>query len=79
MKSLTTSGTRKKYKRYKPGQLLTINRKVYRVTKNTDSMYCCSLHCDLYSRKRGPCSQGFRCFGCVPINCYLKLIKKHKG
>lgn len=71
-----TSGT---HKRYKPGQLLTINRKVYRIIKNTDIMCCCSLHCDLYSRKMGPCVPGFQCAKWVPFNCYLKLIKKHKG
>lgn len=71
-----TSGTNKKYK---PGQLLTINRKVYRVIKNTDIMCCCSLHCDLYSRKMGPCIPGFHCAKWMPFDCYFKLIKKHKG
>lgn len=42
-------------------------------------MCCCSLHCDLYSRKMGPCVPGFQCAKWVPFNCYLKLIKKHKG
>ena len=31
MKSQTTSGTRKKYK---PGQLVTINHRVFRIVKN---------------------------------------------
>ena len=70
-----TSGTRK---RYKPGQLITICKDTFRITKNRSglpSCYVCNLDLD----------QVRRCYEyCILCNdnlqdCYLKLVKKHKG
>ena len=70
-----TSGTRKKYK---PGQLITICKDVFRITENRSglpSCYVCNLDLD----------QVRRCYEyCILCNnnlqdCYLKLVKKHKG
>lgn len=44
MSSQTTSGTRKRYKpgkMFKPGQLLTINNKLFRVMKKPLGARCC--------------------------------------
>lgn len=49
MKSQTTSGT---HKEYKPGQLVTINHRVFRIVKNKYSFtdcYTCNL--DLHEQK----------------------------
>lgn len=68
-----TSGIHKKYK---PGQLITIDRNVYRVTKyKFDYFIClsCDLKCDYI------CSTIVQCLKRLDNNCYLKLVKKHKG
>lgn len=67
-----TSGTRK---RYKPGQLITINHRVFRIVKNKSAFTDCYM-CDLNLRR-----QEDWCKYCL-YNlhwCYFKLVKKHKG
>lgn len=68
-----TSGTHKKYK---PGQLITIGRNVYRVTKYKLDYFIC-LSCDL--KYDYICSTIVQCLKRLDNNCYLKLVKKHKG
>lgn len=50
MKSSTTSGTRK---RYKPGQLITINHRVFRIVKNyycpDDCLFCLDRNYEKYN------------------------------
>ena len=67
-----TSGTRKKYK---PGQLLTICKNVFRIVKNRSNFtdcYMCNL--DLHEQKEW-------CRYCIDNLhfCYFELVKKHKG
>lgn len=69
-----TSGIHKKYK---PGQLLTICKNVFRIVKNRSNFadcYMCNL--DLHEQKEKEwckyCVNNLHC-------CYFKLIKKHKG
>lgn len=66
---------------WKPGQLVTINNKTCRVTKNKGiSMYCvlCEfIHCDpdVYPcSKCGVTSKDAK----IPHGCYLKPIKANK-
>jgi hypothetical protein len=67
-----TSGTLKKYK---PGQLLTICKNVFRIVKNRSAFTDCYM-CDLNFRE-----QKDWCKYCLHNLhwCYFKLIKKHKG
>lgn len=70
MKSSTTSGT---HKHYKPGQLVTINNRVYRITRrpiciDTDCMCC--LYRD-YER--------FDFCYKLPLGLVVRPILKHKG
>lgn len=69
MKSQTTSGTRK---RYKPGQLVTINHRVFRIVKK----YWCMDDC-LCCFDRNYEKYDF----CMDLQCGLmiKPILKHKG
>ena len=67
-----TSGT---HKVYKPGQLITICKDVFRIRKNTSAFtdcYMCNLN--LYQQVEW-------CKYCLHnLNwCYFELIKKHKG
>lgn len=61
-------------KMYKPGQLLTIDGKVYRVKRIKHYHLTCII-CDA----RQLCFKGFRdrlrslCYG-TPANCYLQLV-----
>lgn len=78
MSSQTTSGTRKSYK---PGQLLTINNKLFRVMKKPLGAHCCE---GCYFRKRkfwiNDACHKFCYF--LPGNCKFVLIDKlvkHKG
>lgn len=68
MKLPTTSGTHKKYK---PGQLITINHHVFRIVKNKSNFTDCYM-CDLDSYKLKEwckyCINNLHC-------CYFKLIK----
>lgn len=67
-----TSGIRKKYK---PGQLLTICKNVFRIVKNRSGFTDC-YKCDLYLP-----GQKEWCKYCIDNlhYCYFKLVKKHKG
>lgn len=67
-----TSGTRNKYK---PGQLLTICKNVFRIVKNKSAFTDCYM-CDLNFHE-----QKDWCKYCLHNLhwCYFKLIKKHKG
>ena len=73
-----TSGTRKNVikvaysGKYKPGQLVTIDRHVYRITKTNELLTC--EHCVNYKHWPSKCRY-FGCWGHVPINCYFKLVK----
>lgn len=66
------SGTRKKYK---PGQLITICKDTFRITKNVSSFTDCYM-CNL-----DPLYQIEWCNYCIDNLhfCYFKLVKKHKG
>lgn len=65
----TASRTRK---RYKPGQLVTINHRVFRITKK----YVCMNEC-LYCFDRNHIFRNF-CME-LPIGLSIKPISKHKG
>lgn len=67
-----TSGTRKKYK---SGQLITICKDTFRITKNRSSFTDCYM-CNLDSL-----DQREWCNYCIDNLhfCYFKLVKKHKG
>ena len=54
-------------KKYKPGQLITINNRVYRVCNDLHSCWICSK-CDLKMCLRG-------CTNTIGLHGYLKLIK----
>lgn len=64
-----TSGTHKKYK---PGQLVTINHRVYRITKKYICMNKCFYCFDRNYEKYDFCME-------LPIGLSIKPIKKHKG
>lgn len=64
-----TSGTRK---RYKPGQLVTINHRVFRIVKN----YYCPDDC-LFCLDRNYEKYDF-CMD-LPLGLKIKPTKKHKG
>lgn len=74
MRSQTTSGIHKKYK---PGQLLTICKNVFRITKNK-SIFSDCCKCDLFSFEQKEWCDYCMCNRCMS-RCYFKLIKKHKG
>lgn len=61
-----TSGIHRLGKFYKPGQLVTIDRHVYRITKTNEL-----LTCEHYE-KFDFCME-------LPIGLSIKPIKKHKG
>ena len=72
MKSSTTSGTHKKYK---PGQLITICKDVFRITKESSIFTDCFM-CDLdLQQQKEWCSY---CVHNLP-SCHFELVKKHKG
>lgn len=78
MKSSTTSGT---HKMYKPGQLLTIDNKLFRVMKKPLGAHCCD---GCYFRKHqyiiNKACYWFCCY--LPGNCKFVLnskLAKHKG
>ena len=64
-----TSGTRK---RYKAGQLVTINHRVFRITKKYVCMNKCLCCFDGNYEKFDFCME-------LPIGLSIKPIKKHKG
>lgn len=54
-------------KKYKPGQLVTIDNRVYRVCKESNFNWACT-QCD--------CITCFNeCVDVIGLRCYLKLIK----
>ena len=67
-----TSGIHKRWKFYKPGQLITVDGHVYRITKANEPPTC--KHCVNYKRWPDKCEQ-FSCWEHVPVKCYFKLIK----
>lgn len=69
MKSLTTSGIHKKYK---PGQLVTINHRVFRIIKRSICMNDC-LCCYYRDYERFDFCQS------LPVELTIKLVLKHKG
>ena len=64
-----TSGTRKKYK---PGQLITINHRVFRIVKDYRCMDDCIGCFDRNYEKYNFCFD-------LPLDLNLKPILKHKG
>lgn len=68
-----TSGIHRLGKFYKPGQLVTIDRHVYRITKTNELLTC--EHCVNYKHWPSKC----RYFMELPIGLSIKPIKKHKG
>lgn len=56
-------------KRWKPGQLVTIDRKVFRITKN-NSKYLTCLLCQVRFTVCGT----FPCYFRVPPDCYLEQV-----
>lgn len=68
MSSQTTSGT---HKNYKPGQLVTINHRVFRIVKNhycpDDCLFCFDRNYEKYDF----------CMD-LPLGLKIKPIKKHK-
>ena len=69
MKSQTISGTHKKYR---PGQLVTINHHVFRIVKDYRCMDDCIGCFDRNYEKYNFCME-------LPSDLYLKPIAKHKG
>ena len=65
------------HKRYKPGQLVTINHRVFRIVKNKSTFSDCDK-CDLFSLEQKEWCDYCIC-NCCMRRCYFKLIKKHKG
>lgn len=67
-----TSGT---HKNYKPGQLVTINHRVFRIVKNKSAFTDCYM-CDLNLHEQ----EGLCKYCLYNLHwCYFKLVKKHKG
>ena len=69
---ISKTGIHGRGKFYKPGQLITINRDVYRITKVSESPTC--KHCVNYKCWPDKCKR-FGCLGHVPVNCCFKLVK----
>ena len=67
--SQTTSGT---HKEYKPGQLVTINHRVFRIVKNYWCMDDCLGCYDRNFEKYDFCME-------LPLGLMIKPILKHKG
>lgn len=64
-----------KEKRWKPGQLITINNKVFRI-KKANSMYTCTYCYFAYLGGGGLCYD--YCISLskkIPRNCYLEEVK----
>lgn len=67
-----TSGIHRLGKFYKPGQLVTINHHVFRITKKYVCMNECLCCFDRNYEKYDFCME-------LPIGLSIKPIKKHKG
>lgn len=61
-----------KRKKYKPGQLVTINHRVFRIVKNYWCLYDCLRECSRDYEKFDFCME-------LPLGFSLKPISKHKG
>lgn len=77
-----TSGIHRLGKFYKPGQLVTIGRHVYRITKTNELLTC--EHCVNYKHWPSKCCfdgnyEKFDFCMELPIGLSIKPIKKHKG
>ena len=59
-------------KKYKPGQLVTINHRVFRITKKYVCMNECLCCFERNYEKYDFCME-------LPIGLFIKPIKKHKG
>ena len=57
---------------HKFGQIVTINKKVYRITKNDYLLVC--KKCDCYTKTE--CKGPDKCLKYMPKNSVLKLIKQ---
>ena len=64
-----TSGTHKKYK---PGQLVTINHRVFRIVKKYWCMNDCLICFERNYEKYDFCME-------LPVGLMIKPISKHKG
>lgn len=60
------------HKRYKPGQLVTINNRVFRIVKKYWCMNDCFVCFERNYEKYDFCME-------LPIGLSIKPIKKHKG
>lgn len=67
-----TSGIHKLGKFYKPGQLVTINHRVFRIVKNYWCLDDCLRECSRDYEKYSFCME-------LPLGFSLKPISKHKG
>lgn len=61
-----------KRKKYKPGQLVTINHRVFRIVKNYQCLDDCLRECSRDYEKYSFCME-------LPLGFSLKPISKHKG
>ena len=62
---------------WKPGQLVTINRRTYRIIKKSNSLGHPCIFCEFKRLESDeyPCKQCFQ-GTLMPYNCYLKRIYK---
>ena len=67
-----TSGIHRLGKFYKPGQLVTINHRVFRIVKNYWCLDDCLRKCSRDYEKYSFCME-------LPLGFSLKPISKHKG
>lgn len=67
-----TSGIHRLGKFYKPGQLVTINHRVFRIVKNYWCLDDCLRECSRDYEKYSFCME-------LPLGFSLKPISKHKG
>lgn len=74
-KKKTTQKISGTHKIYKPGQLVTINHRVFRIVKNKSAFTDCYM-CDLNLHEQ----ENWYKYCLYNLHwCYFKLIKKHKG
>lgn len=69
-----------KTKMYKPGQLLTIDGKVYRIKRNKSYHLTCTMcNARQLCLKSGREDRLRLLFYAIPINCYLQLVKPKRS
>lgn len=71
-KKKTTQKTSGTHKKYKPGQLITINHRVFRIVKKYWCMDDCLCCYDRNYEKYNFCMD-------LPLGLMIKPISKHKG